>query len=210
MTTKNLKDSYFFEIPLSDIYGLGCAALNLVYYGACRGSFCHDKKSPIDLGLIEAIQIVVAPRTVTLTTDEFEYNLVYFRSHLARDIWSGWKRLFSPGLRKETRRVKYTEKPSLVPHRLRHLCIPSHHPIYVAEFQHIVPVDDCVPAEYIAQFRNDFEGFLMCSHRGYDLESHLFASLGLRVKEARDPHRALPTAPHVVAYSKAEVTSASG
>ena len=201
MNTENLHNRFFFEIPLSDVYGVGCSALSLIYYGSRRGVFCASRARPMDLNQVDAFRITVEPRSVSLEDQDREYSLVYYKNKLAEDLWDSWHRRCQSELRRVTRRVRVTDDPTLHPVRLRHLYIPSHHPVYVAKYGHVVGEDYYVPDDYVKKFRCDFEGFLMSSPKGRSLEDELFSVQHLELCGRRDGHVKTVTTPHVTAYS---------
>jgi len=200
VSTYGLNDTFFFDLPLSDIYGSGCAALNLIYYGSRRGIFGPQTKEMVDLHHVDAFEITLSPRTIPSLSDEHSYHLVYYRKHLSVDIWDPPHRKNHPTLNELTRRVELNTEQSTEPHRLRHFYIKSHRPLYVAQYD-VIPNDDSVPIEYINHFDRLFEGYLIRSSKDYALESHLFNLQGLHLTEQRNGLSLSSTSPRVLIYS---------
>ena len=200
VSTSGLTDTYFFDLPLSDIYGSGCAALNLIYYGFRRGIFGPQTKEMVDLRHVDAFEITLSPRSMPSLSREYAYHLVYFRKHLAVDIWDPSHRNSHPTLKELTRRVELNPEQSTEPHRLRHFYIKSHRPLYIAQYD-IIPNDDSVPIEYINDFDRLFEGYLIRSPKYYSLESHLFNLQELHLTEQRNGLSLSRTSPRVLIYS---------
>lgn len=207
--TTNLQKVFFFDLPLSDVYGIGCAALRLIYHGSEEGVFGSTIKEAFDLDSIEAFQISLRHRIVEPLSKQYDYNLVYYRKELARTLWDSGLRRGCPTLRKLTRRVTYSDKRSLEPNRLRRFYIKSNRPIHVAKYSKEVPTDHYVPMEYIQEFGERFEGYLMRSKRGFPLVSRLFEAQGLSMAERRDIAMATETTPHVLAFTRDSIHSIS-
>jgi len=198
----NLQQFFFFDLPLSDVYGVGCLALRLLYYGCEEGAFGRNCKNPVDLEGVQAFQISLKHRTVYPLSDDYEYHLVYYRKELGLNLWSGKQRKGHPKLRKLTRRVKLSLRPTLEPNRLRQFYIKSNRPVHVAQYGSKVPTDHSVPDEYIEKFGELFEGFLVRTKKGYSLGESLFEAQGLAFDERRDVLYASETAPHVLIFSE--------
>jgi len=201
MKTQDLQTTFFFDLPLSDVYGAGCAALRLIYHGCERGAFSTQTKEAFDLAHVQAFQISLKHRTVEPLSDEYHYSMVYYRKELGVNLWNNRFRKGCSTLRALTRRVKFSHKRSLKPNRLRHFYIKSNRPVYIALYNGDVPTDHYVPQPYIDEFGRIFEGFLMRSKRGYPLVSSLFAAQGLALTERRDMSATSSTAPHVLAFT---------
>lgn len=195
-----LQSTYFFDLPLSDVYGIGCAALRLIYHGDEHGAFASKTKEALDLDVVQAFQITLKHRTVTPLSDQFAYYLVYYQKDLGISLWNHALRKGCPTLRKMTRRVGLTNKASLKPNRIRQLYIKENRPVHIARFDCEVPTDHYVPQPYIDDFADRFDGFLMRSKRAYPLVTSLFDAQGLSLAERRDVSIASPQAPHVLAY----------
>jgi len=201
MKNQELQTTFFFDLPLSDVYGAGCAALRLIYHGCERGAFSKQTKEAFDLAHVQAFQISIKHRTVEPLSDEYQYSMVYYRKELGVNLWSNRFRKGCSTLRELTRRVKFSHKPSLKPNRLRHFYIKSNRPVHIALYNGEVPTDHYVPQSYIDEFGRIFEGFLMRSKRGYPLVSRLFAAQGLALTERRDMSSTSSSAPHVLAFT---------
>jgi hypothetical protein len=200
VSTSGLADTYFFDLPLSDIYGSGCSALNLIYYGSRRGIFGPQTKEMVDLHHVDAFEITLSPRSMPLLSHEYAYHLVYFRKHLSVDIWDPLHRKNHPILKELTRRVELNAEQSTEPHRLRNFYIKSHRPLYVAKYD-VMPNDNSVPLEYINDFDRLFEGYLIRSPKDYELQSHLFCLQNLHLTEQRNGLSLSSTSPRVLVYS---------
>lgn len=203
MKPTNLHKAYFFDFPVADVYGIGSAALNLIYYGSRRGVFGANTKESVALGQVDAFQITMVPRSEALLSDDYDFSLVYYRRDLARELWDGKERSAHHEVKELTRRVELSDKPSLEPHRMRHFYIKSDRPIYVAQFGCRVPSDDCVPSEYLDDFNTRFEGYLMRCPKGVSLEKELFQLQDLSLVEHRDGSVISGVAPHVLLYARA-------
>ena len=193
-------DTYFFDIPLSDIYGTGCSALNLLYHGNEHGAFSTPHKKAIDLSHERAIQITLSHRSSRALSDEFDYSLVYYQNDIADHLWNNAFRSHDSPLKKMTRRVSLNKEAELSPHRLRHWYLKSGHPIYIAKYGHVVPREESVPASYRQEFKERFEGFLMRMPKGFGLRFHLFKLQHLVLDECRDTNTNYADAPHVMTY----------
>jgi len=207
MPSADLQRTFFFDLPLSDVYGIGCSALRLIYYGSEAGAFGNCIKDAIDLDEVQAFQISLKHRTVEALSDDYSYYLVYYRKDFGVNLWNSRFRKGCPTLRKLTRRVKFRSKPSLIPNRVRLLYIKANRPVHIAQYHSRVPTDHDVPAEYIKEFGEHFEGFLMRCKKDYPLVSSLFDAQGLTLSARRDVAVASKTAPHVRVYSKARVAA---
>ncbi|MFK5922574.1 MAG: hypothetical protein QM496_10375 [Verrucomicrobiota bacterium] len=204
MNSPDLRNSFFFDLALSDVYGSGCSALRLIYHGSEQGAFAKksDKaKQPIALEDVKAFQIGLNHRTVSPLSDDYDYNLVYYRKEFAEAFWDGKIRKGCPTLRKITRRVKFSQKQSLKPKRLKLFYIKSNRPVHVARYSDKVPTDNYVPAPYLAEFGRSFGGFLMRCPKGYALVSNLFAAQGLAVSDQRQLSEGADGRPRVRAYA---------
>lgn len=204
MENHTLQKIFFFDMPLSDVYGVGCAALRLIYHGCEEGAFSRSNKKVIDLDHVTAFQLVLKHRTVTPLSDKYDYNLVYYRKDFAANLWSGVFRRGCPTLRKITRRVKLGSKQDLKPNRLRSLYIKSNRPVHVARYESGVPIDHYVPLEYVEEFDQRFDGFLMRSKKGFPLVTSLFNAQGLALSARRDMTQSSKESPHVLMYSECE------
>ena len=202
MNSADLQQTFFFDLPLSDVYGIGCSALRLIYHGSEAGAFGSRTKNAINLDHVQAFQISLKHRTVAALSEEYSYYLVYYRKDLGVNLWNNRFRKGCPTLRKLTRRVKFSSKPSLIPNRVRQFYIKSNRPVHVAQYHRRVPTDDNVPPEYIEDFGDHFEGFLMRCQKGYPLVGSLFDAQGLTLSERRDVSVASKVAPHVRVYSE--------
>ena len=202
MKTQNLQSTFFFDLPLSDVYGAGCAALRLIYHGCEKGAFSSQTKEAFDLSHVQAFQISLKHRTVEPLSDQYDYSMVYYRKELGLNLWNNRLRKGCPTLRRLTRRVKFSGKRSLNPNRLRQFYIKSNRPVHIAQYSSEVPTDHYVPQPYIEEFGRIFEGFLMRSKKGYPLVSSLFAAQGLSLTERRDMSATSSTAPHVLAFTE--------
>lgn len=194
--------TYFFDFPVADIYGIGGAALNLIYYGQRRGVFGSEVKDSVDLGRVDAFSITLAPRSEALLSNDFEYKLIYLRANLAAVLWENSQRKKHPEIKNITRRVEFNEEPGLEPHRLRHWYISCNRPIYVARYGQGIPTDDCVPLDYVNAFDNQFEGFLFRCAKDFLLEKEICGALGLGLVDRRDGAMISSLAPHVLIYSQ--------
>ena len=202
MNSVYLQQTFFFDLPLSDVYGVGCSALRLIYHGSESGAFGNKTKNAIDLDCVQAFQISLKHRTVETLSEEYHYYLVYYRKSLGVNLWNNRFRKGCPILRKLTRRVKFSSKPSSIPNRIRRFYIKSNRPVHIAQYHSEVPTDDNVPPEYIQDFGDRFEGFLMRCTKGYPLVRSLFDAQGLELSERRDVSVASSVAPHVRVYSQ--------
>jgi len=160
---------FFFDLSLADVYGIGCAALSLIYYGSRRGVFHLTDKESVDLDCVDAIQISLIPRTVAPLSDRYDYNLVYFRKDLGIKFWDSKRRRSFPQMKKLIRRVVCSDVASVEPNRLRQLYIRSNRPVHVAQYSHVIPTDDYVPVSYVEKLKRCFEGYLIRSPKGYPL-----------------------------------------
>jgi len=202
MKYSNLQQIFFFDLPLSDVYGVGCVALRLIYHGCEEGAFSKSGKKMVDLENVQAFQIALKHRTVEALSDDYDYNLIYYRRDFGMNLWDGKLRKTCPTLRKLTRRVKFSLKRTLEPNRLRKFYIKSSRPVHVAQYSSKVPTDHYVPEEYIERFGDLFEGFLMRSKKGYSLECGLFEAQGLALDERRDVSNVSETSPHVLVFAE--------
>ena len=196
----SLHGMYFFDFPLCDVYSIGCAALNLMYYGTRRGVFGSGTKDAINLKDTKAVQVTLNPRTETLLSESYDYYLIFYCKKLAQDLWDAGHRREHPKLKGLTLRVEFSKKPSLDPHRLKPFYIKSHRPIYVALYSCGIPNDHCVPTSYEDEFNELFQGYMVRTPKNYSLESELFGIQDLRLHERRDGTVISPTTPHVVVY----------
>lgn len=201
MKIHDLQSTFFFDLPLSDVYGVGCTALRLIYHGSERGVFGNNTKEAFDLSHVQAFQISLKHLTVEPLSDQYEYHMVYYRKELGMNLWNNRFRKGCPILRALTRRVKFSDKRSLEPNRLMNLYIKSDRPVHIAQYNGRVPTDDYVPKPYIVEFGHLFEGFLMRSKRDYQLVTNLFAAQGLALTERRDMSATPRRGPHVLAFT---------
>jgi len=155
----------------------------------------------MDLDLVDAFEISLEPRSVKLEFEDREYSLVYYKNKLASELWDSGNRRLSSKLKRVTRRVRVTDKSTQSPERLRHLYLPTGHPVYVAQYGHVVGEDYYVPESYVKKFKQEFEGFLMSYPKGESLNDLLFETQGLKLCAHRDCHIKSATSPHVTAYS---------
>ena len=117
MKSQDLQTTFFFDLPLSDVYGAGCAALRLIYHGCEKGAFSSHTKKAFDLSHVQAFQISLNHRTVEPLSDQYEYSMVYYRKELGLNLWNNRLRKGCPTLRALTRRVKFSGKRSIKPIR---------------------------------------------------------------------------------------------
>ncbi|NWK54558.1 hypothetical protein HW115_02975 [Verrucomicrobiaceae bacterium N1E253] len=203
-TSVNLQQVYFFDLPLSDVYGIACAAMRLIYHGSAEGAFGMDTKEAIDLEHVDALQIALKHRTVDPLSEIYDYDLVYYRKEIANRLWSSKFRKGCPTLRRLTRRVQFSDKATIKPNRLRHFYIKSNRPVHVAKYGNDVPTDHCVPEDYIQSFGEQFEGYLMRSKMGFPLVTSLFDAQGLNLADRREVSKLQASSkhsPHVLVYS---------
>jgi hypothetical protein len=200
----NGQKMFFFDLSLSDVYGIGCAALSLIYYGSRRGAFHQIGKKPVDLDSVDAIRISLNPRIERPLSDRYQYHLIYYRNNLAQELWNHTGCGKDPEVKHLTRRVRFVSEPSLEPHRLRHFYIKSNRPLHLARYGHVVPTDDYVPRSYVHKLSQEFMGFLMRSPREYSLSTSFFAKLGLGLVEKRNPCLLTSNAPHIWTYVRRE------
>ena len=180
-----LQKTYFFDLPLSDIYGVGCAALSLIYFGTRRGAFGNREKGTISLDDTMAFRMVLKHRTVERLSNDYSYSLVYYRAEIAEIFWSRSRRYWSRKMKKMMRHVNLQEERSIKPNRIRKLSIPSNRPVHVARIEHLFPADDYVPVSYIKEFSQRYLGFLIRYPKGFPIDDVLFNPLGLFLIERR-------------------------
>lgn len=159
------------------------------------------RKDSIILDHVQAFQISLKHRTVDPLSEDYQYYLVYYRKDLGVNLWSNRFRKGCPTLRRLTRRVKLGSKPSIVPKRVRQFYIKSNRPVHIAQYHRRVPTDDNVPREYVQDFGDHFEGFLMRCKQGFPLVTSLFEAQGLSLSDRRDVHNSSAVAPQVRVYS---------
>lgn len=187
MTDRDLQRLFFFDLPLSDVYGVGCAAMDLIYYGSVKGVFGATKKNSVELGDVDAFLIPLKHRTQEPLSDEFDYDLIYYRREIGRHLWNHQMLSKSGGGKvKWIRRVGFSSQPSLQPSRLRRFFIKSNRPLHVKRCRHFVPSDDCIPADYIDAFNEQFAGYLVRSVRGAGSVEKLMDDQGLTMTARRN------------------------
>ena len=195
-------NTFFFDLSLADVYGAGCAALSLIYYGSRRGVFCSTDKQAVDLDKVDAIQISLAHRTTEPLSSLYDYHLVYFRKHKEFSFWNARHRKRFPKLKKLIRRVVCGDEQGLNPQRLKRWYIKSRRPVHVAQYGDLVAIDDYVPEFYTEKLSRCFEGYLMRTHEGYPLDYYMFDKLGLNLVESRSSCVASSVAPSIGIYVK--------
>jgi len=200
MDSSDSNSRFFFDLPLADVYSSACTALRLIYHGSEEGVLTRNNKKTIDLGAVKAFQITLKHRSVTALSDRYDYSLIYYPRVFGEGFWTAKFRQGCPTLRKITRRVKFTGKPSLKPKRVRFFYIKSNRPVHVAKYGGAVPADNYVPLDYLEKFDERFSGFLMRSPKNFPLLANLFSAQGLAVGDLRKVSSGSKDSPEVRAY----------
>ena len=178
---QNVKTSYFFDLPLADVSRSICDALRILYHGNPEGTFGEKWNDRVDLEQIHAIKIGVCHSSTNALSDDYEYNLVFYRNSIADSIWEPASREKHAELRGLTQRVTLNKEKSLLADRLlgRLPFIRSTRPVQFAKYESVPPPDHSVPLEYHRQIHRDFECYIMRTIPDFPLVRSLFRAQGL-------------------------------
>ena len=185
---------------------MGCAAMDLLYFGSVKGAFGATHQDSIDLESVDAFVIPLKHRSNTAISDQYNYSLVYCRKDIGNVLWSNHLTLQKiDDQKKSIRRVTLSPKPDLQPSRLRHFFIKSNRPIHIAKYNTFVATDDCLPMDYIDKFNQRFSGFLLRTIRGNRCLQALMHELKLSKKEQRNSSLVSLSDLHVQVFAQEKV-----
>ena len=204
MKYSSLRNTYFFDLPLSDVFAAGCAALRMIYYGDDSGASVSRSEEVIDLDKVQSFQISLKHRSVQPLSAEYDYYLVYNRRNEKLNLWNNrfWKKF--PGLAQLIRRVKVSTDPSIQPVRHSKLYVKSNRPVYYAKYDAGAPINDYVPRAYSSQFDELFEGFLVRCDRDFPIEAQFLDAQGSDLTSYRHMKPESNATPSVRIYTDAQ------
>lgn len=192
---------YFFDFPLKDIYCEACTGLKLIYYGHAAGFFGNKKAQPVDLKNTAALRIKITHQSVAPLSDQYDYSIVYYRNDISKQIWHQKHRDNQPSLKEISRKVHLTSKPTLKPHLVNLAILPKEKPIYLAEYNSIIPEDNYVPEKYVDQLHDNFQGYIMRNRRDERLVTSTLEAIGLSIDTKREISHPSPNSPDLIIFT---------
>ena len=196
-------EKFFFDFPIVDVNAIACSALRLIYHGSTHGAFgvSTTKRPPLDLTKIDAFRISLEHLTTEPLSDEYEYSLVYLNDTLSEIIWDGKMRDKNSRLPEITRRVVLAESASLNAKRYRTpFWVKFQKPVYLARYNKLLVINNCIPVEYVESFHKRYQGFLMRSKKGYPLIRNTLKASGIPLSDRSHLSDSMDSDLRVVSY----------